>query len=671
VQTAQGMKRILDHLQREQVVSASQVAAALAHHQRGGARIEEVLLELAIVDEAALLRALATLYRTRFASTERLASIAIDAKLTELVSRRYAEQHLVCPMTFDPESGVLTVVCPDADDVGMLHGLRVAASARDVRAIVVRPAAAKALIAKVYGGDAHAFAILEREALSRSSVEFSSGLFKGDSVLPPPADRSVSIPPPTEPLQTPRPRMTDRPPAASFGSNPGVTGSISSVSSLSGPSAVLGSRGLESFREVISRVIGFYEARDPNANVDHAHHVARVARILCERCTTPLATAQAVEIAALMHDLGKGGVGHLSTFNVAQYPEHALAAKRVYANPLRLFEGSKLPVDVGAALQHMYERFDGRGFPLGQRGREIPLGARILAVADAYADLTENALNPYRRRLSAEEACAVLGALRESVFDPAILDALAQALVGAPSRSQLSPAWVEVLVLDSSLDDPFLLRGAALEAGFRLRIVHTVEAARVALAETRHDLLLVDADDGPWALVDDVHAGLAGPRIPFAAVGRTLERAVVERLGALHALDVAPKTLAPAALFDRLKQALEAVRARSGAAQRGRLQDVELPDVLQGLVQARKTGRLVVRAARGTGEVHFASGVIVDGFFGERSGEDAVVALVRLRDGEFVFDASFKPGAARIHTPTEMLLLEAMRRIDESSLRPA
>ena len=97
MQTAQGMKRILDHLQKEQMITATHVAAALAHHQRSGARIEEVLLELALVDEASLLRALATLYRTRFASTERLASISIDPKLIEFVSRRYAEQHLVCP----------------------------------------------------------------------------------------------------------------------------------------------------------------------------------------------------------------------------------------------------------------------------------------------------------------------------------------------------------------------------------------------------------------------------------------------------------------------------------------------------------------------------------------------------------------------------------------------
>ena len=49
----------------------------------------------------------------------------------------------------------------------------------------------------------------------------------------------------------------------------------------------------------------------------------------------------------------------------------------------------------------MYERFDGKGFPLGLAGKDIPLGARILAVADAYADLTQNPRNPARRMLNA------------------------------------------------------------------------------------------------------------------------------------------------------------------------------------------------------------------------------------------------------------------------------
>ena len=45
----------------------------------------------------------------------------------------------------------------------------------------------------------------------------------------------------------------------------------------------------------------------------------------------------------------------------------------------------------------MYERFDGKGFPDGQAGKDIPLGARILAIGDTYADLTQNPRNPYRK----------------------------------------------------------------------------------------------------------------------------------------------------------------------------------------------------------------------------------------------------------------------------------
>jgi response regulator RpfG family c-di-GMP phosphodiesterase len=112
--------------------------------------------------------------------------------------------------------------------------------------------------------------------------------------------------------------------------------------------------------------------------------------------------------AAHVHDLGKMGQYHLTALNCSEYDGHKAAAQKVAGVPARLLEPVRLAPEVAAAVDHMYERYDGKGFPDGQAGKDIPLGARVLAICDTYADLTQNPRNPYRKMLSANEACAAL-----------------------------------------------------------------------------------------------------------------------------------------------------------------------------------------------------------------------------------------------------------------------
>jgi putative two-component system response regulator len=89
----------------------------------------------------------------------------------------------------------------------------------------------------------------------------------------------------------------------------------------------------------------------------------------------------------------------------------------------RILEGCTYPVIQMArtiALTH-HERWDGKGYPQGLRGEEIPLWGRIVAVVDAYDAMTND--RPYRPALSHEQAIETLRAEREKQFDPMIVDA--------------------------------------------------------------------------------------------------------------------------------------------------------------------------------------------------------------------------------------------------------
>jgi HD-GYP domain-containing protein (c-di-GMP phosphodiesterase class II) len=128
-----------------------------------------------------------------------------------------------------------------------------------------------------------------------------------------------------------------------------------------------------------------------------------------------------VEIAALLHDIGKIGVPdsvlHATTpltkddwVLMRKHPEYGWAV-------VRLFEGFER---ASLLVLHHHERCDGAGYPAGLRGSEIPVGARIVAVIDAFDAMISN--RPYRAGLPFEEAARRLVAGRGTQFDASVVD---------------------------------------------------------------------------------------------------------------------------------------------------------------------------------------------------------------------------------------------------------
>ena len=128
-----------------------------------------------------------------------------------------------------------------------------------------------------------------------------------------------------------------------------------------------------------------------------------------------------VEIAALLHDIGKVGVPDaiLRTparltdeqwAHMRRHPEYGWAIVRLFPE----FERASLFV------LHHHERCDGAGYPAGLRGTEIPIGARIVAVIDAFDAMTAD--RPYRKGLPFDEAIQRLIEGRHTQFDASVVD---------------------------------------------------------------------------------------------------------------------------------------------------------------------------------------------------------------------------------------------------------
>lgn len=124
-----------------------------------------------------------------------------------------------------------------------------------------------------------------------------------------------------------------------------------------------------------------------------------------------------LKYAAILHDIGKIGVderilrkpGHLTPPEKAIMDGHPAIGASIVQGVAFLKEA--LP-----AIRHHHERYDGQGYPSGLRGADIPLGARILAVADSYDAMTTR--RPYRQLMSQEQALEEIGRCSGSQFDP-------------------------------------------------------------------------------------------------------------------------------------------------------------------------------------------------------------------------------------------------------------
>jgi putative nucleotidyltransferase with HDIG domain len=171
------------------------------------------------------------------------------------------------------------------------------------------------------------------------------------------------------------------------------------------------------------------EAKDPYTH-GHSRRVAGLARRLALQVGVSDASARIVAQAGLLHDIGKIGIpetilrkpGPLTEAEWEIMRSHPVVGAQIVA-PLEFFsEGASV-------IRHHHERVDGSGYPDGLRAAQIPLGARIVAVADVYDALTSD--RPYRHRLAQEDALALVERGAGRTLDPELVSAfLALALHG-------------------------------------------------------------------------------------------------------------------------------------------------------------------------------------------------------------------------------------------------
>jgi HD-GYP domain-containing protein (c-di-GMP phosphodiesterase class II) len=168
-----------------------------------------------------------------------------------------------------------------------------------------------------------------------------------------------------------------------------------------------------------------------------AHHLATALGLNPARCAE-------VHVAGHLHDLGKIGLpdrvlqatGPLSQEDWQEIKRHPVLGYEI----LRHVPLLAPPGGIAEMVLYHHERFDGSGYPFGLRGEEIPLGARIIAVADAFSAMVDDRV--YRKGLAVELVFAELAHCAGSQFDPRVAAAMCDQQAAVCARWQTALAGV-------------------------------------------------------------------------------------------------------------------------------------------------------------------------------------------------------------------------------------
>jgi HD-GYP domain-containing protein (c-di-GMP phosphodiesterase class II) len=151
----------------------------------------------------------------------------------------------------------------------------------------------------------------------------------------------------------------------------------------------------------------------------HSYRVMEYSVCIAQNMKLAEEDIQRLKKSALLHDLGKIGIPDVILHKKSMLSDEELAVIRVHseigANILKSVGSFK---DLVPSVFHHHERFDGKGYPHGIQGEDIPLNARIIAIADSFDAVTSD--RPYRKAFPRETVLAELEQNKGVQFDPHI-----------------------------------------------------------------------------------------------------------------------------------------------------------------------------------------------------------------------------------------------------------
>ena len=432
-------------------------------------------------------------------------------------------------------------------------------------------------------------------------------------------------------------------------------------------------KGTQALINVIDALVGLLELE--YRRFGSTSHVAmEFARATVEELGADEDMMYEVVLGTLLRDLGKAGLkpDPVSDKVFTDAERNQYIDEHVNAS-LRMFEHIDFPWKVLPVVRHHHERYNGSGAPDGLRGREIPMGARIVSVVDAYVAMTsrkgEDSMNP-------DEALRVLAEETGRQFDPEVVEAFSRVvdkrLLGRKSKKK--PV---VLLAEPEPQFRRLLKVHLANIGLTVKEARNYEKCKELLLKAPPDLAIINIDIDPcdaFLLLDEIQQDDNLCRVPIAFMSTRSDRSLKLRALRQGVEDYLIKGDDMEEVIARVENILvrRAIRAdgesrRSRRGVMGRLENLGLPDIVQTLTIGMKTACVSLTSGKRKGRIWFENGTPKHAEWAKLTGEKAFYEMLRWKTGEFVIEHRSRTRRNTIEHDSMFLLMEGLRLIDESA----
>ncbi len=421
----------------------------------------------------------------------------------------------------------------------------------------------------------------------------------------------------------------------------------------------------EFFFSFTDKLLQIFEVNDKYF-FNNNHLVADLAHSMAIKMGLDENLIDAIHLAALLRDIGKIGIqqeilngkDRLGTDAFNQIKSHPL-------NTIQLLRQIKFPWNIESIVRHHHEHYDGKGYPDGLKGRYIPLGSRIISIADSYVAMTTE--RAYRKALTAAEARQEIMKSAGSQFDPEVVEAFFSVL---QQQKFYGLVKKQILLLHQDRSVSAFIRLNIEDAEFDVFVANNIEEALDHMERITPALLVASQEalkTDSFNFYNEFRQKSPVPCIIIASqevIAGQPPEGLKEYVSEPVDIDDLIARIRQAETKDTPKNEVmiseEVSRGISGA-----LEEMGITDIIQLLNMGMKTAKIMLTNGKARAELYMKSGVIVYARLGDLTGNDAFFELIGWTKGEFRILHGQITDRVNITMETMTLLLEASRAMDE------
>ncbi len=373
---------------------------------------------------------------------------------------------------------------------------------------------------------------------------------------------------------------------------------------------------------------------------------------------------ETIKMVSLIKDLGRVGIQNEILEADRRFDQkEMISLKKHPLNTVEMLKHLNFPWNIESLIAQHHEHYDGSGYPMGLKGRQISLGARIIHIAESYVAMTAD--RPYRRARSKEEALQEIVRKAGSQFDPEIAEIFISII-----KEMSDAAKTSILIIERSQNVSALLRLGLDSAKMGiLSVPNSFDALRQARIR-KPDLIIVDVEIFESDTFSSFFSRLRRVRpvedkpfmliIPDEAFAKRFEGEGIHFL---------TKPVDMALLIGAINRILSGKKVQPDmheevAGLTGSLEDFGLDDIMQILNLGLKTAKVDVASGVKKGTIYLLGGKVVFASVGDSTGKEAFQKMLRWTEGSFRIKHGETTNKSNINMNTMQLLLESARAKD-------